>query len=78
MNTKDVETVKMFGPSISNPSRVVNRDVPKCDIGAYTRAGYQMGSINEIPAPVVYSEADAIAQNDGVDVTQKPKGKVKK
>lgn len=44
MDTKLVETVKMFGPSISDPSKIVNRDVPKCDVQAYKAAGYQLGS----------------------------------
>lgn len=62
MDSKLVQTVKMFGPSISNPSRVVNRDVPVADVEAYKAAGYQFGSINEIP------EVEE----------EKPKGKVKK
>ena len=60
-----IETVPMYGPSISDPSRIVNRDVPKNDIQAYKAAGYQMGSVKEL----VYTLEDAIAQNDGVDVT---------
>jgi hypothetical protein len=44
-------TVKMFGPSISDPSRIVNRDVPACDEHAYIRAGYKRGSIEEASAP---------------------------
>jgi hypothetical protein len=39
--------VKMFGPSISDPSRIVNRDVPACDEQAYKAAGYKRGSISE-------------------------------
>ena len=42
-----MELVKMYGPSISDPSKTVNRDVPKCDVDAYIRAGYQEGSIKE-------------------------------
>jgi hypothetical protein len=44
-----MQTIKMFGPSISDPSRVVNRDVPACDEQAYVRAGYKRGSIAEQP-----------------------------
>lgn len=44
MDTKDVKTVAMFGPSISEPSKIVNRDVPVCDVQAYKAAGYQLGS----------------------------------
>jgi hypothetical protein len=50
-----MELVKMYGPSISNPSEIVNRDVPLCDVGAYETAGYKKGSIPEEPKaePVV-------------------------
>jgi hypothetical protein len=47
MDTKLVKTVKMFGPSISEPSKIVNRDVPEADVQAYRAAGYQLGSIKE-------------------------------
>ena len=42
--------VKMYGPSISDPSKQVNRDVPERDVQAYKAAGYKLGSI---PEPVV-------------------------
>ena len=42
-------TVKMFGPSISDPSRIVNRDVPACDELAYKAVGYKRGSVSETP-----------------------------
>jgi len=64
----------MYGPSISDPSRVVNRDVPVCDIQAYKAAGYVVGSIEV----VVYTEADAIAQNDGKDESTEAKQKAKR
>jgi hypothetical protein len=56
MDTKDVKTVPMFGPSISEPSKIVNRDVPVCDVQAYKAAGYQLGS-KPVEA-VVYKSAD--------------------
>lgn len=56
----------MFGPSISDPAKIVNRDVPKCDVQAYKAAGYKEGTVAEPPC---YTLEDAIAQNDGVDVT---------
>ena len=74
MDTKLVKTVAMYGPSISNPARIVNRAVPVCDIQAYRAAGYVLGSIEEVPE-IVYTEADAIAQNDGEDVTATVTGK---
>ena len=37
----------MFGPSISEPAKIVNRDVPECDIQAYKAAGYKLGSVVE-------------------------------
>lgn len=68
-----VETVPMFGPSLSDPSKIVNRDVPKADVEAYRGAGYREGTI-AVEEPLVYTLEDAIAQNDGVDVTaEKPK-----
>lgn len=47
MNTAEVKTVKMFGPALSGPARLVNRDVPVCDEQAYKAAGYKRGSIPE-------------------------------
>jgi hypothetical protein len=49
MNPKESSLIKMFGPSISDPSRIVNRDVPACDELAYKAAGYKRGSIDEGP-----------------------------
>jgi len=43
-----MQTVKMFGPSISDPARIVNRDVPVADEQAYIRAGYRRGSVEEV------------------------------
>lgn len=43
-----METVKMFGPALSGPARLVNRDVPACDELAYRAAGYKRGSIQEV------------------------------
>ena len=66
--------VKMHGPSISDPSKIVNRDVHQRDVQAYKAAGYKEGSIQEI----VYTEAQAIVHNDGEDVNgKKPKKKSK-
>lgn len=45
-----MQIVKMFGPALSGPARLVNRDVPACDEQAYIRAGYQRGSIPEVSA----------------------------
>ncbi len=72
----------MFGPGISDPTKIVNRDVPKCDVQAYKAAGYQVGSIVEEPVVAddekrpdgtpceTYTKADVAAQM--------PKGKGKK
>lgn len=67
------KTVKMFGPSISDPSKIVNRDVPECDIAAYELAGYQKGSINEVPEP-----AAEVVETAAPAVQAKPKGRTKK
>ena len=58
-----MEFVKMYGPSISEPSKIVNRDVPLCDVGAYETAGYKKGSVPEEP------KAEPV-----VEVKPKPKG----
>jgi len=53
-----METIKMFGPCISDPSRIVNRDIAACDEQAYVRAGYKRGSVPEevSEAPPVETE----------------------
>ena len=60
----------MFGPSISEPTKIVNRDVPECDLQAYKAAGYKIGSV-EVPddekradgTPCeTYTKADVAAQ----------------
>ena len=40
-----MKTIAMFGPSISEPTKIVNRDVPECDLQAYKAAGYAVGSV---------------------------------
>jgi hypothetical protein len=45
------ETIKMFGPCIADPSRIVNRDIAACDELAYKAAGYKRGSIAEVAEP---------------------------
>lgn len=77
-----MKTVKMHGPGISDPSKIVERDVPENDVVAYQQAGYTKGPI---PSK---SDAQAIADNDGEDVTKaepaakptkaKPRSKAKK
>lgn len=52
-----MQTIKMFGPSISDPTKIVNRDVPVCDELAYKAAGYQRGSI---PEPAEVSTPDPV------------------
>lgn len=57
MDSKQVQTINMFGPALSGPPRLVNRDVPVCDEQAYARAGYKRGSVPEVsevaePQPV--------------------------
>jgi hypothetical protein len=53
--------IKMFGPSISDPSRIVNRDVPVCDELAYRAAGYKRGSIPEPVETPIAAEPTAAA-----------------
>lgn len=67
MDTKLVKTVAMFGPSISDPTKIVDRDVPLNDVQAYRAAGYQLGSL---PKKEAVEEA--------AQVEEKPKGRGKK
>jgi hypothetical protein len=64
-----MKTVKMFGPSISDPTKTVNRDVPECDIQAYKAAGYEEGSLPDEPKA---EKAEKVAE------APKPKTKAKK
>jgi hypothetical protein len=69
------EIVKMFGPALSGPARLVNRDVPACDELAYKAAGYKRGSI---PEPVEV-ETDTPAEPKPETVkTPKPRKVVSK
>lgn len=81
------KTIAMYGPSISDPSKVVNRDVPVCDLQAYKAAGYVVGSIVEsVPDDLhadgtpkaTYTLAEAIAQNEGKDESTEAKQKAKR
>lgn len=40
-----MKLVKMFGPSISEPDKMVDRDVPEADVQAFRAAGYKEGSL---------------------------------
>lgn len=72
-----MEIVKMFGPSISNPTRIVNRDVPACDELAYKAAGYKRGSIPEEPE-VVEAAVEPAAELVADPVVDTPKPRKKK
>ena len=66
MDTKDVKTVAMYGPSISDPTKVVNRDVPVCDVQAYKAAGYVLGSVAvEKPVEPVVEKVEAQPKGRG-------------
>lgn len=65
MDTQAVETVLMHGPDLKDPSKVIEREVPKADIQAYRASGYQMGGdpYKEFATVgVTYSDEDAAAQ----------------
>ena len=51
-----MKIVEMFGPSISDPSKIVNRDVPECDVQAYKAAGYKPGRVPVVQE--VFKSAD--------------------
>ena len=40
----------MVGPGISDPTTIVQREVPEADIEAYRAAGYKLGTLPE-PEP---------------------------
>lgn len=40
-----MKLVKMFGPSLSEPDKMVDRDVPEADVQAFRAAGYKEGSL---------------------------------
>jgi hypothetical protein len=65
-----MQTVKMFGPALSGPARLVNRDVPIADEQAYVRAGYKRGSI---PEPVDVESAPETPVKTGAEPTPEPK-----
>lgn len=61
MKKQTKPTVAMFGPSLSDPSKVVNRDVPEMDVAAFQAAGYKVGSVEE-PKKEVAAEAAPAAK----------------
>lgn len=63
----NIKTIPMFGPSIGDPSKIVDRDVPEADVSAYELAGYKKGV-----APKAESKADVKP-----DAKEEPKAAVK-
>lgn len=53
----------MFGPALSGPYRLVNRDVPVADELAYKAVGYQRGSIREEVVAEVAVEPIAVVED---------------
>jgi hypothetical protein len=45
MDTKDVKTVLMYGPQISDPAKMEERAVPADDVPAYEALGWQAGAM---------------------------------
>jgi hypothetical protein len=64
---------------LSGPARLVNRDVPVADEQAYIRAGYQRGSIEEVPetpkSPMFATEEVSLEEPDPTAETPKPRRK---
>lgn len=78
------EKVLMHGPAFDGTGDIVEREVPRADVTAYRNAGYADGPnptksiadvVEKFAGRFTYTEADAIAQNDGVDVTKTKKRK---
>jgi len=78
MNPK-VETIKMFGPSISDPTKIVNREVPVCDEQAYMRAGYKRGSVEDVvePKPINLT-TEEVSLEEPESVVEPPKPRKRK
>jgi hypothetical protein len=75
------ETVLMHGPAFDGSGNIVERQVHVPDVPAYVAAGYVKGAFESkiaelaVEVPITYTLEDAIAQNDGVDITKKGKRK---
>lgn len=67
--------VAMHGPSISDPSKTVNRDVPEEDVQAYKAVGYVLGYMPESKPAAVAAEAE---KPKDIVTKAKPKGRSKK
>lgn len=70
MDSKLVKTVAMHGPSISDPSKIVNRDVPEADVTAYRAAGYRDGYLREAA-----DSGDAVSEVEATTVARPRKGR---
>lgn len=71
-----MEIVKMFGPALSGPARLVNRDVPACDEQAYIRAGYQRGSIPEVSEPqIIQTHTEEVSLEEDPQPAKSPRKK---
>lgn len=68
-----MKTVKMHGPSISDPSKIVERDVPENDVVAYQQAGYVVGGLPKEKKAA--EEAKAEAEPKAKPTKAKPKAK---
>jgi len=82
MDTKDVKTVLMYGPMISDPSKLEERQVPEADVQAYVAMGWQAGALPKgakaedsvIPAPA-QPVVDSIESAPEPEAEPKKKGK---
>ncbi len=76
------DTIKMFGPSISDASKIVNRDVPACDELAYKAAGYKRGSVEVAEPEAVkanrFPTEEAPVVDEPVQPADKPKARKSK
>lgn len=72
-----VKTVKMHGPSVSDPKTMVNREVPEGDVEAYERAGFKLGHKPDLPdAEDVSASNDSALQEAETDIHKMTKAEL--
>jgi hypothetical protein len=69
-----MKTILMHGPSISNPSETVEREVPENDVQAYRAVGYVEGGLPKIETETVeVFEGDSSGASKSLGKVTRPK-----
>ena len=85
MNTKEVKTVLMYGPMISDPAKMEERAIPVDDVEAYKAHGWAAGALPKdakaedvvVPASAIPVMAPVVDAEVVEAVEPKPKTEVK-